>query len=227
MYRNRITSLIISVLAVTAMLLPGTALAGVRTVHVSNGEDFAMALWGNPYVATVIELDSDIDVITSATVDSVGQLTIEGNGHTLNGNGTINTALRFSNRVAPTEPVHNKITLRNLTLKDLNSTIRYGGGAIAMRNGSLEVENCAFIGNRWTSSAANNERGGGAICMENAASIMNITNSTFYGNKTELTAATNLVSGSGGAIYTAGGGSITNCTIVGNSASNTNTGIVS
>ncbi|MDR3280066.1 MAG: hypothetical protein LBT23_06105 [Synergistaceae bacterium] len=217
-----LTALIIA--AAMAVGMPMEAFAAFE-FHVSDGASLSKVLQKElvPNTMTTIYLDSDIDAIASATLTTAGLVTIEGNGHTINGNGLVNTALRFSNTGAPTAFSHNEMVLRNVTFKDLNSSIQYGGGAIAMRSGKLTVENCAFIGNSWISTATNAQRGGGAICMENAASVLEITNSTFYGNETEVSGVIGLA-GSGGAIYTAGGGSIKNSTIVGNEAVNSNAG---
>jgi hypothetical protein len=213
------------VIAALAALIPGAAFAAGREFHVSNGGDllYILSTQMSPYSMLTIYLDDDIDAIASATISAVGLVTIDGKGHTIDGGGVTNTALRFSNNGLPTVLSHNEITLRNLTVKNLNSDIRYGGGAIAMRSGKLTVENCAFIGNSWTSTANNAARGGGAIGMENAAGIIEITNSTFFGNETLVNNVAGIV-GSGGAIYTAGGGSITNATIVGNKSANSNVG---
>jgi hypothetical protein len=180
---------------------------------------------------TVIHLDADIDAATSATFGLrrhspanvnepwLGMITIEGNGHTIDGKKRINSALRFHNRLDDA-PRTSKIILRNLTLKNLNSSIGYGGGAIGVRQGELEIENCAFIGNSWAPAEASFEqRGGGAVYYERAGGILKITNSTFYGNEAIANKdAAN--AGSGGAVYLGGEGTITNCTIAGNLASN-------
>jgi hypothetical protein len=225
------------VLAATAIFAAGSAFAAEINVDVHNANDFYEAL--KNAVAdrmTVINLNADIDAVTSATIGGTKEenspkwITIEGNGFTIRGtNGAPDTALRFVNNNPPTDPTYNKITLRNLVLRDLNSTgFRYGGGAIAMRNGVLEVENCAFVDNSWTPDTDMIRRGGGAIMLENGASSMKITNSTFFGNRTEAATSRDIATdagaigavGSGGAIYAGGGGSITNCTIANNSASN-------
>ncbi|MDR1509050.1 MAG: hypothetical protein LBS53_05385 [Synergistaceae bacterium] len=221
----------------SALLFAGSAFAAESNVDVRNAGDFYEVLKNAGADAmTVINIKADIDAVTSATIGGTKEenvakwIVIEGNGHTIRGSkGVTDTALRFVNNNPPTDPAHNRITLRNLVLKDLNSTsFRYGGGAIAIRNGVLEVENCAFIGNEWTPNTEMTRRGGGAIMLENSASSMKIINSTFYGNRTEAITSRDIATnagavgavGSGGAIYAGGGGSVTNCTIVGNGASN-------
>jgi hypothetical protein len=114
-------------------------------------------------------------------------------------------------------------------MKNLNSSIGYGGGAIGVRGGELEIENCAFIDNSWTPADPKfTQRGGGAVYAEQAGGFLKITNSTFFGNRAtvskEIALSENGDGGiGGGAIYAAGEASVTNCTIVNNRVTNDET----
>jgi hypothetical protein len=206
-----------------------------KIVHVDNFVDLYNAIkFAIPNAMTVIHLDADIDAVTSATFGLrthapepetnqpwLGWMTIEGNGHVIDGGDRKNSALRFHNRL-DSAPRTSKIILRNLTMKNLNSSIGYGGGAIGARGGELEIENCAFIDNSWTPEDSTfTQRGGGAVYIEQPKGFLKITNSTFFGNEAtaskEIALSENGDGGiGGGAIYAAGEAIVTNCTIVNN-----------
>jgi hypothetical protein len=208
-------------------------------VHVDNFADLYNAIKSAaPDAMTVIQLDAVIDAVTSATLGLrthapepevnepwLGWVTIEGNGHVIDGGDRKNTALRFHNRL-DSAPRASKIILRNLTLKNLNSSIGYGGGAIGVRGGELEIENCAFIDNSWTPADPKfTQRGGGAVYTEQPGGVLRIVNSTFFGNKVtankEIALSEKGDGGiGGGAIYAAGEASVTNCTLVNNRVTN-------
>jgi hypothetical protein len=195
-----------------ALMLQGgekTAYAApaLPVIEVSTGAELDAAI-RDASSMTVISLQSDIDAISSATFASGRKVIIEGNGHVLSGSGpsaanNTNTALRFARGA-------NEVTIKNLTLKDLSSNLRYGGGAVGVFQGTLTIENCAFIDNSNTVAAGTSlNNGGGAVLLHNAGGRLTITNSTFFGNWTNL---------SGGAISSRGPATINNCTIVENSA---------
>jgi hypothetical protein len=210
-----------------------------KIVHVDNFVDLYNAIESAiPDAMTVIHLDADIDAVTSATLGLrthapepeinqpwLGWVTIEGNGHVIDGGDRKNSALRFHNRL-DSAPRTSKIILRNLTMKNLNSSIGYGGGAIGVRGGEHEIENCAFIDNSWTPADPKfTQRGGGAVYAEQPGGFLKITNSTFFGNKAaankEIALSEKGDGGiGGGAIYAAGEASVTNCTIVNNRVTN-------
>jgi hypothetical protein len=218
------------------------AFAADKIVRVDNFVDLYNAIKSAiPNAMTVIHLDADIDAVTSATFGLrthepepetnqpwLGWVTIEGNGHVIDGGGRKNSALRFHNRL-DSAPRTSKIILRNLTMKNLNSSIGYGGGAIGVRGGELEIENCAFIDNSWTPEDSKfTQRGGGAVYAEQPKGFLKIVNSTFFGNKAtvnkEIALSENGDGGiGGGAIYAAGEASVTNCTIVNNRVVNEET----
>jgi hypothetical protein len=213
-----------------------------KNIHVDNFVDLYNAIkFAIPNAMTVIHLDADIDAVTSATLGLrthdpdpetnqpwLGWVTIEGNGHTIDGGGRKNSALRFHNRL-DSAPRTSKIILRNLTMKNLNSSIGYGGGAIGVRGGELDIENCAFIDNSWTPADPKfTQRGGGAVYTEQPGALLKITNSTFFGNKAAANKAIALSEKGdggigGGAIYAAGEAIVTNCTIVNNRVINEET----
>jgi hypothetical protein len=227
---------------VALMAVSAGAYAADKIVRVDNFVDLYNAIKSAiPNAMTVIHLDADIDAVTSATLGLrthdpepeanqpwLGWVTIEGNGHTLDGGNRKNSALRFHNRL-DSAPRTSRIILRNLTMKNLNSSIGYGGGAIGVRGGELEIENCAFIDNSWTPADPKfTQRGGGAVYTEQPGGLLKITNSTFFGNKAvvnKVIALSEKGDGGigGGAIYAAGETSVTNCTIVGNQVINDET----
>ena len=138
--------------------------------------------------ADTIYLDSDITLSESLAVIK-SDITIEGNGHTINGN----------RRVRIFDVDGGKLTLNNVTLSEGKST--KAGGAIRLQNGGQAiVSDSRFIGNYAHS--------GGAIGSRFAAYIQ-VSDSIFEGN---------WASNSGGVISMNGGGSanISNSSFVGN-----------
>jgi hypothetical protein len=237
----RKTILAICIFTMLSALSAGSYAAD-KIVRVDNFVDLYNAIKAaGPDAMTVIHLDADIDAVTSATLGLrthapepevnqpwLGWVTIEGNGHIIDGGDRENSALRFHNRF-DSAPRTSKIILRNLTMKNLNSSTGYGGGAIGVRGGELEIENCAFIDNSWTPADPKfTQRGGGAVYAEQPGGFLKITNSTFFGNKAtanrEIALSENGDGGiGGGAIYAAGEAIVTNCTIVNNRVINEKT----
>jgi hypothetical protein len=177
----------------------------------------AISLYGT--TNNVIYLDNDIDATTSATFSTAKQVTIDGQGHAIRGDGINDSFIHFN-----LNGTGNNIVLRNLVMEGLvnnginggsGATRSYGGGAILMRRGTLTIENCAFIGNKCFNANAATGNGGGAIRVGSNNTTLTITNSTFYGNESNS---------GGGAIWlgtfanSAVTGAIRNCTVVGNSA---------
>lgn len=192
------TSLILFVFAFIFTF--GTKSAFADTVQVNSGEELDAAIKNAPS-GRIIELTRDIDAVSSSTYRDRTHVTIDGKGHTIDGKGLSKTALRFKRNVS--------VTLKNATMKNLSSSLRYGGGAIGIYTGSLEVENCAFIGNVST-GASGKSNGGGAVLAHSAGANLSVVNSTFYNNST---------SGAGGAIFVKGSAAkVSNCTIVDNRA---------
>ncbi|MCV2396070.1 DUF4214 domain-containing protein [Actinotalea sp. M2MS4P-6] len=81
-----------------------------------------------------------------------------------------------------------RIVFRNLTFANGNAQSAPagrddvgGGGAIAMRGGTLVVEDCVFTGNRTVT--ADSDRGGGAVRVTGMTATATITRSTFTGNQ--------------------------------------------
>ena len=178
----------------------GTKSAFADTVQVNSGEELDAAIKNAPS-GRIIELTRDIDAVSSSTYRDRTNVTIDGKGHTIDGKGLSKTALRFKRNAS--------VTLKNATMKNLSSSLRYGGGAIGIYTGSLEVENCAFIGNVST-GASGKSNGGGAVLAHSAGANLSVVNSTFYNNST---------SGAGGAIFVKGSAAtVSNCTIVDNRA---------
>ena len=110
----------------------GTKSAFADTVQVNSGEELDAAIKNAPS-GRIIELTRDIDAVSSSTYRDRTNVTIDGKGHTIDGKGLSKTALRFKRNAS--------VTLKNATMKNLSSSLRYGGGAIGIYTGSLEVEN--------------------------------------------------------------------------------------
>ncbi|MDR1019133.1 MAG: right-handed parallel beta-helix repeat-containing protein [Synergistaceae bacterium] len=206
----RIAIILSCVFTAIFVYLPSVALA--LDIHVKTHMELIGAIAYYP-TGTIFHLDNDLDAITSASFTTAKNVTIDGHGHAIRGDGINDSYLYFSGNVAGYI-----ITLRNLIMENLvNNSRQYGGGAIGVRRGagSLTIENCAFIGNKYLSSNASASYGGGAVVVGSNNTTLTVRNSTFYGNES--------ISG-GGAIFLGGSststanGVIENCTIVGNRA---------
>jgi hypothetical protein len=187
----------------SAVTVENYSVGYAQNVSVRDGDGLidAIAAAGPDY-ETIIDLENDIDAVTSSTFTTGKRITIDGHGHMIDGGKQNNTALRFRSD-------KDDVTLRNVTMRNCATNLQYGGGAVGVYTGSLIVENCAFIGNRATNAGSGN--GGGALLTHSATANLKVVNSTFYGNYS---------SRDGGAIHSRGPGEIYNCTIVGNSAAN-------
>ncbi|SDA67919.1 Ig-like domain repeat protein [Methanobrevibacter millerae] len=175
-------------------------------------------------------------------------LTINGNGYTINGTDLVRIFYIKDNENA-------NVVLNNLTITGGLATSDHGG-AIYLRTGSLTIENCTFVGNTLKNSEANggaihayerttltikdsvfenntdvpkdagrwwraSQQYGGAIYCRDYVNL-NVTNTVFKGNK----AINNDFEGRearAGAIYSVGSNSnnnIVNCTFINNTATN-------
>lgn len=155
----------------------------------------------------VISLANDIDAITSATYTGYtagAKLTINGNGHTINGNGVNDTGLRFGARGQALD-----LTITNTTFTNMVNDDRHGGGAIGLWSGALVVSGSAFTNNAATGGI------GGAIRHQGGSS-MSISDSTFTGNS---------AIGAGGALNLAVPGTLSNITVTGNTGTSSGGGI--
>ena len=121
------------------------------------------------------------------------QLTIDGNGHTLDGkNGA---------RIFYMDSTAKSVTLMNINF--VNARINGAGGAILNDGAKLTVINCNFTNNRITGTT------GGAISSNNVDNVI-ITDSKFTGN---------YATGVGGAVSITGNNAkITNCVFTSNEA---------
>jgi hypothetical protein len=218
----------IFIIALSAMLaLAGAPMAGSfaadgDVIAVSTGEELDLALREAPEGALIL-LEADIDAVASATYGSssygtgtVKKLTIDGQGHTINGNGistgtppagttprndiSNGTALRFASSTANTN-----LVFKNITFKNLASSLSFGGGAIGVYHGTVTIRNCTFLGNESLSSGGD----GGAVLVDGSGGDFTIVNSTFYGNSSL---------NDGGAIASSANGNIINITAVSNTA---------
>ena len=173
-------------------------------IIVTTGEELDAAiktLSGTDSVS--ISLANDIDAIVSATYTGYttgAVLTINGNGHTINGKDTMDTGLRFGARGQ--DLILNVV---NTMFTNMQNDDGNGGGAIALWRGVANISGSTFTGNV---STATRSRGGGGVMVQSGSA--NIDNSTFTGNTSY---------GNGGAIY-ASSGSLTNVTVTGNHSTN-------
>lgn len=201
MRKRRFTQAVLFLLAlllVVGTFSPITVEAATYTVTTMNQLTEAIANAANGDVITIGNdlVAEDLDAISSATTSNKS-ITIEGNGHTIDFNGKTAHPLIKSKEGGT-------ITLRNATFKNLNSNFRYSNGIVAVYKSKIVVENCTFINNRSVSGD-----GGGALSVHNSSGAIEVKNSTFYQNSS---------SKDGGAIYSAGKGSLINCTFVDNTA---------
>ena len=176
------------------------AFAADGDIIVSTGEELDSALRSVTGDANVkIVLANDIDAVTSATYTAYttgASITIDGQGHKIDGLGVMDTGLRFGRRNQEL-----KLTIINTTFANMQNNDRNGGGAIAIWRGTSVVSGSTFTGN---ASSVSTSRGGGGVMVQTGSA--DISNSTFTGN----TAA-----GNGAAIY-AGSGTLRNVTVTGN-----------
>ena len=122
-----------------------------------------------------IKLSEDI-TLSAALPPIIGEITIDGAGHTISGDGKY--------RIFDVNG--GRLVINNLTLTEGSADI---GGAIRLRNGGqVIVEDSIFADNRATN--------GGAIATSNRSDLLTISNSSFIGNIAEKSA---------GAIFTDGG----------------------
>ena len=169
-------------------------------ITVTTGEELDAALKAaTGDSATTITLANNIDAIVSATYTGYttgASITINGQGFTINGNGVMDTGLRFGARNQDLN-----LNIINTTFANMQNNDRNGGGAVAVWRGAANVYGSTFTGN---ASSVSTSRGGGGLMVQSGSA--NITNSTFTGN----TAV-----GNGGAIF-AGSGRLENVTVTGN-----------
>ena len=143
---------------------PNDGLKDSGTTTVTNWAE----LKNNINDGAIIELDGD-DVYyaeESGINIASGTVTINGKGHTIDAKGLNCRIFEISDGAS--------LILKNLTLKNCNSTKDYGG-AIYNDKGSLTVTNCTF-----TNNTAGGEEGGAIYNYEGA---LRIEDSTFDKNK--------------------------------------------
>ena len=176
------------------------ALAGAQVFYVSNPADFQTVL----NKAEKNDQDDVINVLDNMTItaklnyngETGHTLTINGNGHSLDGGGSVS----IMNIYAYSSGSH--ITIKDLTFQ--NGRGGNGGGLVVMA-GSADVtlQGCTFSGN-----SANS--GGGAY-VNTASGTATLTNNTFTGNSARW--------GGGADVHTLSGTvTLKNNTFAGNSA---------
>jgi predicted outer membrane repeat protein len=222
----------------------GTAVVTVTSeFYVSTGEEFNHAMESalNPLI---IHIDADLDGVNANPIAAAKTVIIHGGEHTVtqaDGGAAAHMDASTGNRIEiydltiiGGEARTNKngggaiylaggdVYLENVIIKDcsveyvadVNNGLRFGGGAVSVAladtptsiasNGSITALNCAFIGN--AAGHTYDNFGGGALCADKVY----LTNCTFWGNSA--------ADSPGGAVYTRIGGSMTNCTVVNNTA---------
>ena len=201
-FRRSILSMLM-VLAFIATCIPVMALADGEIIVTTGAElDAAIKTLSAENSTVTIVLANDIDAITSATYTTYTTgtaITINGNGHTIDGKGVEDTGLRFGARGQNIE-----LTLNNVVFANMSNNDRNGGGAIAAWRGNVTASGCTFVGNV---SSNSNSRGGAGIMLQGSG-VVDISNSTFVGNT---------ASGNGAAVY-GPAGTMNNVTVVGNSS---------
>lgn len=150
--------------------------------HVSTLEDLK-AYAPDMREGETLYIDADIDAVSSATINTYTNFTLDGQGHTLNGNNAHGFVYVRGG----------DLTIKNTVFKD---AVQYGrggtpiaGAAVYARRGGAVMENCAVIGN---------ESRQGAVYVANGQKL-SVTNCTFVDNK-----ATN----TGASIYAADGSTV-------------------
>ena len=195
--RSVLSLVLVLVFAISCM--PMMAFAA-DDIIVSTGAELDAALKtaiGTESISIV--LANDIDAIVSATYTGYttgASITIDGQGHKIDGLSVQDTGLRFGARSQQLT-----LNIKNTVFANMQNNDRNGGGAIALWNGVVNISNGTFTGNVSTVSTS---RGGGGVMVQTGSA--NITNSTFTGNTAE---------GNGGAIY-AGSGRLENVTVTEN-----------
>ena len=197
--RSVLSFVLVLALAVSGMSMG--ALAAEGDIVVSTGAELDAALKASIGTDSItIVLANDIDAIASATYTGYATgaaITIDGQGHKIDGQGVMDSGLRFGARGQELN-----LTVKNTVFANMSNDDRNGGGAIALWRGAADVSGSTFTGNVSTTGS----RGGGGVMVQSGSA--SISNSTFVGNS---------ANGSGGAIY-AGSGTLNNVTVVGNSS---------
>ena len=162
-----------------------------QTVDINDFDTLHNTLTSNEYDTLTLNIKSDIQLTNNTTIsESISQLTINGNGNTINGN----------NKYQFLKMNCGNVIITNIIIDNCFST---SGGAI-YNKGNLTLKNTIFTGNTARYSD------GGVIYNNNGT--ITITDSTLNNN--------NAYYGNAGAIYNKGTISITNTTLNENSASN-------
>ena len=181
-------------------------LAGAQVFDVSNSSGFQDALDAAQTNGEddVINVRSDMTITTTLTYygESEHTLTINGNGHNLDGRGSIQIMNISSTGLGDDTGSH--ITIQDLTFQNGHSEYNAGGLDVHTNSADITVDGCTFNGN----SA---DWGGGAFLMTDSGTVT-LTNNTFNGNS---------VSSRGGGARVridSGKAILTNNTFTGNSA---------
>lgn len=212
--KNRIFRRILVVLTVALTLLScipvfadeeDSGTEGATTITVTSGAELDAA------IKTAVGADANVNIVLANSIDAVtsatytgyatgAKITIDGQGHKIDGQGVMDTGLRFGARSQNLD-----VVVKNTVFANMQNDDRNGGGAIAMWRGTLTVTDCTFVGNVATTGS----RGGGGVMLQTSTGASAISNSTFINNSSN---------GNGGAIYLPGVATVNNITVANNSS---------
>ena len=185
--------LLLALLSVMSAVLPVSADNCSLADHIRSANSNS-SIGGCPQGTShdIITITEDI-TLSEALPAITGTITIEGNGHSISGDGKFRIF----------DVSGGRLTVKNLTLSNANWNGQ--GGAIRLRNGgTLTVKNSTFKDN-WGHQ-------GGAIAMVSGDVVATIIGSSFVGNESELQGGVFLLHG--------GTATISNSSFVDNNAEN-------
>lgn len=155
----------------TTILIVLLSVVGLQLASVSAADSFdslvAEIRAANRGVSGEISLSGEI-VLAAPLPPIIGELVIEGGGHTISGDGKYRIF----------DVVGGRLSLIDVMLKDSRAPDGEDGGAIRLRNGArVSIENATFMDN-----LASN---GGAVAMTGNGNSLTVTGSSFVSNRAE------------------------------------------
>ncbi len=184
------------------------SLLGAQVFNVSTPAEFQDALTTAETNGEddVINVQADMNITSTLTYEGKEghTLTINGNGHTLDGGGSVRI-MRISTSIWLADDSNSDITVQNLTFRNGNVSGSGGGLYVWTDSADIAIKDCTFIGNSATSD-------GGGVKVSTSSGTITLTNNTFSGNSADI-------DGGGAEVVTLSGTAIlTNNTFIGNSA---------
>lgn len=176
-----------------------TFVEAVSAANLGNGQPDRCGN-GDPFGADVIVLLVDVTPAATAMIES--EITIEGQGHTISGEDSVQlfavgsgskltlnyVTVRQSDGSAVSAAPHSVVHVNDSTFWE--NVAQEGGAIRADSNSTVAINGSTFLYNR---AAVGTGRTGGALHIENFATLSAV-NSTFFGNEAQV----------GGAIYSRG-----------------------